>query len=905
MNYPLISEYIESIRYAEDNFATLINLRPVIDDDGNPIMSSGNFAVVFKMKNEVTGKLHAVKCFLKEQEGRAEAYKLISEELDKTKSTYILPVKYLEKELFVNSNQSDETDFPILIMDWVEGQTLTSFLKDIEDLINENSLYWSDAEEYVALFELRCLPLNFIRMASWLIKQPFAHGDLKPDNIMITPNGAFVLVDYDGMYVPAMQGMVKQCTGTPNYRHPKERIFNTTLDNYAISVIALSLCGFALQPQRLFNSNDYCLISEEKSIKLHELSLLQDSILMSDDLFKELLAIYLHVISQNELNSEIFDKSMKEFLVPKSYDILDTDMTDFEQEHFWEDNFGVRYSLDGRKVLKASKQLKNIDYKIREGVLTICNQSFQLKGLNSIILPDSVVAIGDRAFANNDDMVYCNIPQSVKHIFDNNPWGGCFNIKRMDCFSPHYLIDDGILYSSNHSVVYGFIYWHSDVVINPNTKKISANAFWSSRKKYDSLIKNVNLSNVLEVGKAAFFMCINARFVIPESLAIIGKEAFYNCSNIKEINLSNLNTISEDAFARCDNLTKFNVKNVTEIIQENAFRDCVMLTFFNISKSTIYISKNAFKNCTSLQGFLVDGKNPNYCDIDGVLFNKSCTTLVKYPSAKTEKEYEIPSTVREIADEAFVKCKLIESIKCNNQLQRIGDNVFYECTNLKKINIRLDDNSDKKSYWHLGSILFSLKDAETCTKQLGYSYIDKAAMLEHSRAQLIISKSFKYGWYNNIVDNEKYIYWLERSASNNEYEAMCLLGFELTVGKLVPKNYIRAYSLFKSLEEAGFIAEIACRGTFYNYLGAYCEFGLVGEKNIKKAAEYYKEGCEWDDPLAEFNLAKLYEKGTDLNRDLYKAKKLYQKAKEHKHKDAEKALERIERLIMDEEELPF
>lgn len=80
MNYPLISEYVEAIKAAEENFEQLNHLRPVLDEDGEPIMSSGNFALVFKMKDEQTGKLHAVKCFLKEQEGRAEAYRMIAEE---------------------------------------------------------------------------------------------------------------------------------------------------------------------------------------------------------------------------------------------------------------------------------------------------------------------------------------------------------------------------------------------------------------------------------------------------------------------------------------------------------------------------------------------------------------------------------------------------------------------------------------------------------------------------------------------------------------------------------------------------------------------------------------------------------------------------------------------------------
>ena len=81
MNYPLISEYIDAIRLAEDNFDKLSNLRPVLDGNGNPMMSSGNFAVVFKMKDVNDGRYYAVKCFLKEQEGRNERYQEIAEDL--------------------------------------------------------------------------------------------------------------------------------------------------------------------------------------------------------------------------------------------------------------------------------------------------------------------------------------------------------------------------------------------------------------------------------------------------------------------------------------------------------------------------------------------------------------------------------------------------------------------------------------------------------------------------------------------------------------------------------------------------------------------------------------------------------------------------------------------------------
>ena len=73
MNYPLISVYIEAIKSDEDNFEKLSNLRPVSDVEGLPVMSTGSFSVVFKMKDERDGKLYAVKCFTKEHEIRGES----------------------------------------------------------------------------------------------------------------------------------------------------------------------------------------------------------------------------------------------------------------------------------------------------------------------------------------------------------------------------------------------------------------------------------------------------------------------------------------------------------------------------------------------------------------------------------------------------------------------------------------------------------------------------------------------------------------------------------------------------------------------------------------------------------------------------------------------------------------
>ena len=234
MQYPLISEYVDAIRSAEDNFDKLNGLRPVLDNSGNPVMSSGNFAVVFKMKDVKIGKLYAVKCFTREQEGRAEAYKQISEAISNIdKSSYLLSVTYYEKELFVDSTQTDETEFPVLLMDWVDGLSLDAYTNKISD----NKI------------KLEQLADNFQELVCWLLMQSLAHGDLKPDNILVKDDGSIILLDYDGMYVPSMAGQFSRENGTPFYKHPlmKKTDFNSHIDDYAALKILLILKAMAVE----------------------------------------------------------------------------------------------------------------------------------------------------------------------------------------------------------------------------------------------------------------------------------------------------------------------------------------------------------------------------------------------------------------------------------------------------------------------------------------------------------------------------------------------------------------------------------------------------------------------------------------------------------------------------------
>ena len=121
MQYPTLLEYMKAIQDAGVNLDKLTHLSVVLDGHGEPCHISGDSSVVFKMQDKTTGKCYALKCFTKAQKGCADA------------SSNSSSVKYLEKELLVQS-QGKEEKYPVLLMDWVDGDSLGACQLKVEDM---------------------------------------------------------------------------------------------------------------------------------------------------------------------------------------------------------------------------------------------------------------------------------------------------------------------------------------------------------------------------------------------------------------------------------------------------------------------------------------------------------------------------------------------------------------------------------------------------------------------------------------------------------------------------------------------------------------------------------------------------------------------------------------------------
>ena len=575
MQYPLISEYVRAIQDASSNLDKLAHLVPVQDDHGEPYRSSGAFAVVFKMKDEQTGKCYALKCFTEEQEGRAEAYRQIADELEFVDSSYITSVKYLDKEIFVDSS-CEEDEFPVLLMDWIDGETMENYI----------------AENYQDNYAMAMLCYRFCKMAAWLRSQPFAHGDIKPDNIMVRPDGSLTLIDYDGMFVPAMKGQKSPTIGTKDFSHPLRTVddFDENIDDFALASIALSLKAISLKPslldeygaadRLLFSAEDYRDLSKSKVlVALQEL--------MNVEEFNTLLSMFLLAHAKEN----ICLLSNKYFLLERPIRSVDYSLSyvsDDDLDNHIVDNYGVCYSIDGKRLLYVEDDLEG-SYEIRQGVEVICDNAFvTCYSMTNVEIPNSVVLIGKEAFCGCSSLKHIRIPSNVNNLGDS-AFEDCKSLCSLEIASNKISLGTGV-FSGCSSLL--------EIEIHEGIDKMIGNPFsqWNGKLKLKTnkfSLEHDVLYNRTKSEIIAFLSC-SKEFIMPSSVRRIANNAFYE-SKISKIQFSsNLATIGDYAFYFCKNLSRIDLPNSLTEIGDDAFSDCTNLNRVDLPNSLMKIGANAF-----------------------------------------------------------------------------------------------------------------------------------------------------------------------------------------------------------------------------------------------------------------------------------------------------------------------
>lgn len=331
--------------------------------------------------------------------------------------------------------------------------------------------------------------------------------------------------------------------------------------------------------------------------------------------------------------------------------------------------------------------------------------------LTAVTIPNTVTAIGEGAFKGCSGLTEITIPASVEEI-DYYAFRNCTGLK----------------------------------VVNFNAER----CYYMGYNQYDKLcpvfwecsnISTINIGeNVKNIPNAAFYGCTGVtEITIPESVESMGMCSFASCSSLSVVNMnsslkrqtgdidtnpffrdcdslatlnigenveyvssylckgctglstinfsSSVKEIGYYAFYGCTSLTSVDIPNTVTAIGVGAFEGCTGLTSFYMPASVTGFSGRALDGCTSMTEINVDPENKEFMSIDGVLYTKDKSYIVKYPVGRTDTEYTIDSNTKIINSYAFTGNEHLANIVIPDGVKEIYYQAFSDCVNINQFSL--------------------------------------------------------------------------------------------------------------------------------------------------------------------------------------------------------------------------
>jgi formylglycine-generating enzyme required for sulfatase activity/serine/threonine protein kinase len=298
MSWPLSQDYNEAIQDPRNSFGDdeLKTGEAVANALGIPMPRSGNFADVYEVRCP-SGSRWAVKCFTREVAGLRERYQEVSRYLQRTPLPFTVDFTFLDRGIRLRGRW-----YPILKMQWVEGLTLNEFVRQYAD----------KPDKLEALLQI------WVRMSGCLRSAGIAHGDLQHGNLLLVPGSkvnslAAKLIDYDGMFVPALAGQTSGEVGHPCYQHPqrmRERVYGREVDRFPFLLIATSLCCIQAGGRALwekYDSGDNLLFREADLLTPVKSPLFYQLLKQSDERSRRLVELTLEALRGDLSRTPLLD----------------------------------------------------------------------------------------------------------------------------------------------------------------------------------------------------------------------------------------------------------------------------------------------------------------------------------------------------------------------------------------------------------------------------------------------------------------------------------------------------------------------------------------------------------------------------------------------------------------------
>lgn len=349
---------------------------------------------------------------------------------------------------------------------------------------------------------------------------------------------------------------------------------------------------------------------------------------------------------------------------------------------------GVLFSKDKTTLMRYTPKRSGDSYIVPDGVTTIADWAFSYcPNVTNITLPDGLINIGESAFEVCGYLSNITIPDSVTNI-GNGAFKVCVSLAEINVSENNtsYCSVDGVLFNKDKTTIiqYPAAKKGTEYIIPDGVTTIGD---WALGYCQSSTITIPN--SVTIIGDSAFRFCNNiTNIVIPDSVTKIMDYAFYGCENLIDVTIpGSVTSIGEYAFYTCDSLSNVTIPDGVIRLEWESFGYCENLTGISIPASVTGDVKSAIRDCENLTHIDVDENNLNYSSVDGVLFNKDKTTLIRYPAGKSDTIYYIPDGVTSIEKNAFERCRNLMSIVIPDGVTIIDENAFWDCEGLTNIRI--------------------------------------------------------------------------------------------------------------------------------------------------------------------------------------------------------------------------
>lgn len=425
---------------------------------------------------------------------------------------------------------------------------------------------------------------------------------------------------------------------------------------------------------------------------------------------------------------------------------------------------GIVYSKDQIKLLMYPTGKQELEFIVPDKTVVIGSYAFKDANLEVVKLSDNLETIQSYAFEYCENLKVADLPSSLKNV-EKYAFNSCQNLQKVvlpkgierigiGAFSSCYKItslnipDNAIVeiaaFSSCKSLQTVTI--GSSVVFYEKEGLAGVGVF----ENCDSLTTITVGENVTKIPVCFAYSCDNlTKVVLPDSITEIKSDAFGSCNKFNLYYLSSRNNWTKiyfsgivDAFCGSDPTIYYLEQGYTFRIDETVINDkayfgsiivdcetsisgdnvlpaslggykvttlegavfsgCNKLTGIEIHENVISISYSAFNNCSSLKKIEIDENNPHYSSIDGVFFDKTCETLIKYPQAKSTLRYAIPEGVVTIYSGAMNSCVNLRNVEIPASVANIATPIFSSCDSLR--NIIVSDNNF--SFYSVDGVLF-------------------------------------------------------------------------------------------------------------------------------------------------------------------------------------------------------